>query len=71
MTNRNSNWPNGTNYGHQNWTGRYERVGSWKRAEGAYMEDSEEIPVVGIIGGVLFVLILLFIVPSMILMASM
>lgn len=51
----NSNWPSGINYGHQNYTGRFERVGSWNRAGGSYESGSERIPVAGWIGGALFI----------------
>lgn len=67
----NQNWPNGTNYGHQNWTGRYERVGSWKRAEGAYAEGSEEIPFIAWVGGILFVLTLTAVLPAIFVMVGM
>ncbi len=37
-----SNWPNGTHYGHSNWTGSIPR--SSRHYQGGYIEGSEKPP---------------------------
>lgn len=45
-----TNWPYGTNYGHQNWNGRYGSRMSGTDSYGAYQPGSERIPLSGYIG---------------------
>lgn len=46
----NSNWPNGVNYGHSNFTGRFKRVSDYRREE-------NESPLWWIVGAALVVVL--------------
>ena len=50
-----TNWGYLPDYSSQNWTMRYNRVGSWNTACGAYEPDSDKIPKSAWIGVVLSV----------------
>jgi hypothetical protein len=50
-----TNWGYLPDYSSQNWTLRYNRVGSWNTACGAYEPDSDKIPKLAWVGVVLSV----------------